>query len=760
MRCSAAQRRLIPLLLGELGDADATRLLEHVRACHRCQHEMDALSLTMDLVRELPEEPFPAEIDAEVAKRVARAQEAPARRAWSRQARAAAVVVPAVLALGWFIFHSTATKAPPSPATVAFAYGEPVIWQGQRKLETGRGTRLAPGVRVLTEETDRILIKLADGSQALVDFDSCVEVSPQRKHGTRSTSPDLVIRSGRTWVWSPGDSEGMRVGVRDCSVSLRAAEAMLAAATSDASGGVTLVTLRGESVIKRRGEERAVPEKWIFSAGPDGRSETIPVPEPRLRTLHVQGRLGSHYEVWKPPALSRTDLLETLVTPRIRLGLRVEPIPTPDGGLRVESVAPGSPAASAGVRAGDIVLSLQGRSIDSVEQLRAQEILLGARDRSEENEQLNIVVVRRDALRRRRVALSATSIATECSPRSLARIAQAGAMVAAGDLVTAQETYRAVLEDERACMAARFNLGLLEEYEQKWREAAAFYRHAVAAAPDNADIRLAYGRSLMGVGNLRRAAEELSHALSIRPDLAQARYLLGLSLLFDGREEECRRQVQKLLNETATIDRGEDLLGDIDYLQGKIEAARSHYRQALAANPFNLQAKLDLGAAEVSLGNSDAAEGAFKEALRQDPRCFRAANSLGIICGRRSSWRRAEHWLRRALALRPESAEVLSNLGWLNCKMARLLDSQEHYRQAEQYYQDALTLDRLLPPAARVGLGIALQRQGRYAEAAEQYVGALELDPSNRQARDHLVDTCRSQNELAEAQRILVHYWL
>ncbi len=759
MRCSAAQRRLIPLLLGELDDADATRVLEHVRACHRCQHEMDALSLTMDLVRELPEEPFPAEIDAEVAKRVARAQAAPARRAWSWQARAAAVVVPAVLALGWFIFHSTATKAPPGPATVAFAYGEPVIWQGQRKLETGRGTRLAPGVRVLTEETDRILIKLADGSQALVDFDSCVEVSPQRKHSTRSTSPDLVIRSGRTWVWNPGDSEGMRVGVRDCSVSLRAAEAMLAAATSNASGAVTLVTLRGHSVVKRRGEERAVPEKWIFSAGPDGRSETIPVPEPRLRTLHVQGRLGSHYEVWKPPALSRTDLLETLVTPRIRLGLRVEPIPTPDGGLRVESVAPGSPAASAGVRAGDIVLSLQGRSVDSIEKLFAQEILLGARDRSEENEQLSIVVVRRDALLRRRVALSATSIATECSPRSLARIAQAGAMVAAGDLVTAQETYRAVLQDERACMAARFNLGLLEEYEQHWREAAACYRDAVAVAPDNADIRLAYGRSLMGVGNLRRATEELSHALSIQPDLVQARYLLSLSLLLDGREAECLRQAQKLRTKPGTLDLAELILGQADYLRGETETARMHYERALARNPFNLQARVRLGAAEFAAGHPKEAERLFRQAFEQDHRCFKAVSGLGIVYGQRKEWRRAEDWLRRALALRPESAEVLNNLGWLNSRMGRLLASEHHYQQAEHHYRQALTLDPAAP-FARIGLGMALERQGQYAEAAEQYVAALELDPSNRQARDHLVDTCRWQNQLAEAERILVHYWL
>lgn len=759
MRCSAAQRRLIPLLLGELGDADATRVLEHVRACHRCQHEMDALSLTMDLVRELPEEPFPAEIDAEVAKRVAQTQEAPTRRAWRWQARAAAVVVPAVLALGWFIFHSTATKAPPSPATVAFAYGEPVIWQGQRKLETGRGTRLAPGARVLTEETDRILIKLADGSQALVDFDSCVEVSPQRKHGTRSTSPDLVIRSGRTWVWSPGDSEGMRVRVRDCSVSLRAAEAMLAAATSDASGGVTLVTLRGQSVVKRRGEERTVPEKWIFSAGLDGRSETMPVPEPRLRTLHVQGRLGSHYEVWKPPALSRADLLETLVTPRTRLGLCVEPIPTPDGGLRVESVAPGSPAASAGVRAGDIVLSLQGRSVDSIEKLFAQEILLGARDRSEENGQLSIVVGRGNALLRRRVALGVTSMAVDCTPRARAQIAQAGAMVAAGDLVTAQETYRGVLQDQRACMAARFNLGLLEEYEQDWREAAALYRDAVAAAPDNADIRLAYGRSLMGVGNLRRATEELSHALSIQPDLVQARYLLGLALLHDGREADCRRQAQQLQTEIRAEALAEMLLGAIDHFSDERDTAADHYRRALEADPFNLQARLCLGATEFAAAHLEEAERLFRQAFEQDHRCFKAASWLGMIHGERMEWRRAEHWLRRALALRPQSAEVLSDLGSLNSRMGRLLASDNHYQQAEHHYRQALTLDPAAP-FARIGLGMALERQGQYAEAAEHYVAALELDPSNRQARDHLVDTCRSQNQLAEAERILLHYWL
>jgi len=796
MRCCAAQKRLTPLLLGELEHSDADQVLAHVRVCQQCRREMDALGLTVDLMRELPPMPFPSEIDARLAERIG----AEERRSWSGllwswQARTVAAVAVAAVLVGLAVFASRPREAEAAPSTIILAEGSPRILQhGEEPQYAERDLVVTGSQQVQTDDGARVLLRLPDGSQARVDYNSMVEVRPQRTLWTKTAAYRLKVHAGRAWVWSPGDGDGVHVEFSDYSASVRAAEVLVDAGDQREASGVRFVTLGGQAVVEGRGARTAVPptvEMWVGEDGPPQYSSDAA----RIGMLRVQSRLGRHYMVFPPPPVRRVDLLGLLAAQRAYLGIDVAPVPAPGGGLTVDDVSPGSSADAAGIRKNDVLVSIDGRALTVAVDIAAQEVLLADQDRA-------TVVMRREGLRMRRELLLKTTLDPNIpwSSQHATSLNLAARLVAEDDIPGAEALYQSIAADGGECTAALLNLTLLAQHERRWRDAVSLCAQAASLAPTKAEIRLAYGHALLGIGNVRRAVEELRQASALDPDLARARYLLGLSLAFDGRQEDCEQQAQRLMDGNERADLAALLRGLAAGLLGDHTAARDHFQAVLADDPHNLIARRRLASSHLALGQLTEAEAEVKKALDQAPDYFEAANTLGLVFTKRvkpiQGWlrkrdlesapvfgktrrkdfiaaglqdligadedtlraaveenlREAEYWLHHALRLQPESAETLTNLGSVAMK-------RDDLPGAELLYAKAITIDPDLAPV-RFGFGRLLERQERYAEAETQYELALQLDPTDSDARNCLVELWKDRGRLAAARQAELHYWL
>jgi Tfp pilus assembly protein PilF len=156
--------------------------------------------------------------------------------------------------------------------------------------------------------------------------------------------------------------------------------------------------------------------------------------------------------------------------------------------------------------------------------------------------------------------------------------------------------------------------------------------------------------------------------------------------------------------------------------------------------------------------NLTGAEAAFKEALALEPKEIGAMLGLAEVSLQRKLPLEAEGHLKRALAARPDSAEVLTAYGRYHLSLGR-------YAEAEVAYKKAIALDRRVVQAhldlgdlyltiqrkpkaavdayrgataaqphyapARLGLGMALLASGAKADAISELQEAARLDPEN-----------------------------
>jgi tetratricopeptide (TPR) repeat protein len=107
-----------------------------------------------------------------------------------------------------------------------------------------------------------------------------------------------------------------------------------------------------------------------------------------------------------------------------------------------------------------------------------------------------------------------------------------------GELVAAEEHYRAALGAEPRLTAARYNLALLLESQGRVDEAIAEYRQTIASDPEHVDARNNLGNLLASGGRFREALVQYRGVIELRPDHALAHNNLGNVLRSLGRLEE------------------------------------------------------------------------------------------------------------------------------------------------------------------------------------------------------------------------------
>jgi tetratricopeptide (TPR) repeat protein len=215
-----------------------------------------------------------------------------------------------------------------------------------------------------------------------------------------------------------------------------------------------------------------------------------------------------------------------------------------------------------------------------------------------------------------------------------------------------------------------------------------------AEEPTGADYRL--GCEALRAGRFDAAIASLERAIEARHDHLDAIVALGEAYRAHGRGEDAHDQFQLALafdpgSTGAHLGLGRLLRGEARY-----EEAERYLRAALEHAPALAEAWVELGLTLMRLARVEDAASAYGRAIELDPACAEACINLGLIhLTHEGDATAAEAWFRRARDVAPGL------------------------------------------PAAHVNLGLALQEQGRMAEALEVYQAALATWPDSADLRWH-----------------------
>ncbi len=222
---------------------------------------------------------------------------------------------------------------------------------------------------------------------------------------------------------------------------------------------------------------------------------------------------------------------------------------------------------------------------------------------------------------------------------------------------------------------------------------------AMVERPDDAAIRLEYGKNLYHQGRWEEAQRELHGALALRNDLAEAHrliawiclllddlveaqhhifmttyyqpqsddsYLLpGIAALFEGEYDQAAMNFKRALLLNPSSAQAHNYLGDVYQYEHRYEDAKRCFEQAIAIAPDLQPARYNLANTLYQLNEYAVAEDHVRRLLAAQPTHLMGWRLLGEIQIQSGQREQAQITLRRAMAINPFCLSVQARIGEL-----------------------------------------------------------------------------------------------
>jgi tetratricopeptide (TPR) repeat protein len=260
-----------------------------------------------------------------------------------------------------------------------------------------------------------------------------------------------------------------------------------------------------------------------------------------------------------------------------------------------------------------------------------------------------------------------------------------------------------VVERSPRAFEGHFHLANYYRTHDRWEDAVASYRKAIAAAPERYDVWTNFGLALQGLDRTDEAVDALRKACLLNPNSAAAAVNLA----------------------------------QMDETVGRVDDAEREYRRALAINPLEERSLFRLGTMLADRGNNDDARPLVQQLARLSLGGWTAGtpfSEIGPLCIRVELWPEAQALLEAAVRENRLDASAWSYLG-----LAR--QRQRLYGPAVDAYKEAVRLEPRMANA-RFNLGVASLQLGDFKGAYEAYRGLEPLDP---QVAAKLLDLIRQE---------------
>lgn len=222
--------------------------------------------------------------------------------------------------------------------------------------------------------------------------------------------------------------------------------------------------------------------------------------------------------------------------------------------------------------------------------------------------------------------LFAILIAQAAGPDT-ARFEAAQKMQAEGRCAEAIPVLQELAHKHPAAAAVTLLLGRCYFDRADYQRAEAFFRQALDAAPQSADVRFFLGSALGLAGHLPEGIEQLQAATVLDPTFAPAFRVLGMFRLQAGQYvPEARAALETAVRLDPEDGRAEYWLGRYLSHMQEFERARSHFERALSLMPKSNQARLAYAQTLSSLGETELALVEFDAVVAQEP-----GSSVGLL---------------------------------------------------------------------------------------------------------------------------------
>jgi tetratricopeptide (TPR) repeat protein len=228
---------------------------------------------------------------------------------------------------------------------------------------------------------------------------------------------------------------------------------------------------------------------------------------------------------------------------------------------------------------------------------------------------------------------------------------------------------------------------------------------------------LSFGAVFYERGYLEQAEEYFRLAMKDAPGGAEPLYGLGSVYLEQKKSKEAR-----------------------EYFERTVKAAADY--PATLPNAWN-----NLGILSAREGNTDEAIGYFQKALAINPEHAVALQNLGNAYRQKKDWNAARKILEHALAVNPDDAEANYGLGMV---YAQLNDTDRAY----EFLQKALAVRPAYPEALN-NLGILYLRTGRPEEAKKSFAESIRVAPEFDQAYLNLARVYAIEGDKTKARAAL-----
>ena len=678
-----------------------------------------------------------------------------------------------ILALStWFYFR----PAPSSRIAVgqfAAVVGQPTVQRiGARSpLPAPRSVPVFLGDRIETHDADKAEIQFNDGTTLRLNFNTTLEIPKPEIRNPKSRGstlqpfdpltlqrpPEVRLIAGHVWakVQKTTNAPHFAVKTRVATAAVKGTEfglklnhgrlstlnlqpSTLSAVLSVKEGAVEFSNALGSVQATAMTESTA-------------RADAPPTEPKRLQTLQVM-RSGNSME-WSI-LTSQLDWPDAAVQMALGggwVGVKARNFPTTaptpvigSNEVRIVHVAPDSPAATAGLRVDDVLVSLDGEPL-----LEASQISLAFLTQPD----VPVAMVLRRGGGELTVHLSpknrpsllpgpALSPSEQVQLRDLTR-----SFIEPG--VRTNDHTIAPLRDVRLQAAAENNLGVIQEADDVLGPAIRTYGRAVRAAPNVALYRYNLGLALRKIGSFERAAEELEKAVELFPGSVEARKRLAEIHSLLGNESEALAQTEATL-QAAPQDHGLwELKSRILTKQGQDAAATEAARKAVETGPGCPVALAFLAGALLNQRDLAGAEEFYRKALELAPYEPTLHVNLGIVLKDKGDLKAAEQRFRRAIELQPDFELAWNNLGGLGTTLAQRRD----FTAAERLLRLVCDFN---PDSSAIhnNLGEVLRAQGKMDEAIPYFRKAIQLDPNNSGPYNNLGIIHAMRKEFAEAERL------
>ena len=326
--------------------------------------------------------------------------------------------------------------------------------------------------------------------------------------------------------------------------------------------------------------------------------------------------------------------------------------------------------------------------------------------------------------------------------RELARLLQAERLYGDAELqwrqiVAASPDDPAALHGLARILRLRHRLAdaeaLVTEGSRRWPAARQLVLEAARIAAQRQSYLVAtqrYHRALAMPGPTAEPLAELAQTLVAQHRFAAAAALLGRLAANEPGQPRWREALARAAQE-----------------EGDVERALSHWHQLLDIDPRHLGARVAIGRLLEDAGRSTEAEAALRDLAELHPNAIEPYCQLGRMALFQSNFAAAEHWLGRALAMRPGDP-------WATSLLIKTVAAQHRFRKASAMARE---LARRLPDHLDASLLVAWteERAGQIGRAAAALRRSGEAFPQTFQPALRLADLLVRDGRLDAAGAVL-----